>query len=98
MNAAVVDENNIHLKGVISDETPRIKIAIKDGAEKISGKLGIGGLATKKYTGSYSIIPSSSAQVLETKRKMMIDDLEIKAIPYYETSNETGMTVYIGGE
>lgn len=98
MNATVIDDNTIHLNGSVKDETAHLKISIKESAEKISGKLGIGGLATKKYTGSYAIIPSSEHQILPTKRKMMIDDLEIKAIPYYETSNETGVTVYIGGE
>lgn len=98
MNATVIDDNTIHLNGSVKDETVHLKVAIKEGAERISGKLGIGGLAAKKYTGSYSVTPSSEQQVLATRKKMMIDDLEIKAIPYYETSNETGKTVYIGGE
>lgn len=49
------------------------------------------------YDGSYVVIPSNREQMLETANKLMSKDVTVKEIPYYETSNESGTTVYIGG-
>lgn len=49
------------------------------------------------YDGDYEIIPKVNAQTIETKNKKMKENLTVLAIPYYETSNPTGKTVYIGG-
>ena len=49
------------------------------------------------YVGEYSVIPRVSKQVLETKNKMMTDDLTVCEIPYAEVTNMTGgMTASIG--
>lgn len=50
------------------------------------------------YEGPYSIRPlPDEAQVLNTKDKMMTDNLTVLEIPYWETSNIYGKTVIIGG-
>ena len=52
----------------------------------------------REYEGEYEVTPSSSQQVLETKHKLMADDVTVREIPYYQTSNESGgYTIYIGG-
>lgn len=48
------------------------------------------------YTGLYEIIPTTDDQTLETKDKLMLNDMVIKEIPTYEVSNEYGKTFYIG--
>lgn len=48
------------------------------------------------YSGEYEITPAVDAQVMLTKNKMMANDVTVNAIPYYETSNPFGYTVYIG--
>lgn len=49
-----------------------------------------------EYSGSYVVIPDTQDQQLETKNKWMADDILVKEIPYYETSNQqNGITVYI---
>lgn len=48
------------------------------------------------YCGDYEVTPKTSAQTMPTKDKLMLDDVKVKAIPYYETSNAFGTTVYIG--
>ena len=48
------------------------------------------------YAGPYTVIPDQSMQVLETDRKNMAANVIVEPIPYYETSNEKGTTVYIG--
>lgn len=51
------------------------------------------------YLGDYEVTPAVGAQVLPTAKKLMADDVTVKAIPYYETSNlSDGETVYIGTE
>ena len=51
------------------------------------------------YSGSYDITPKVEAQTLPTRDKVMVDDITIQAIPYYETGNaQGGNTVYIGSD
>lgn len=51
------------------------------------------------FEGEYSVTPETYEQVIPTAFKRMKDDLTVFAIPYYETTNETGgNTVYIGME
>lgn len=54
---------------------------------------------TDRYTGEYEVTPLVTSQVLGTKQKVMIDDLTIKEIPFFDVSNTSGgTTVYIGGD
>lgn len=51
------------------------------------------------YTGDYIVIPTTAEQVLSTQDKIMLDDVTITKVPYYETSNPSGgKTVYIASE
>ncbi len=48
------------------------------------------------YDGNYVVTPLAHAeQVLPTNNKRMTDDVTVLRVPYYETSNEHGLTVYI---
>lgn len=40
------------------------------------------------YDGEYEVTPAVDAKVLGTKSKLMMDDVTVLAIPYYEVSNE----------
>lgn len=51
----------------------------------------------KMYSGDYEVTPKIQEQVLNTYDRHMNDDVTIKAIPYFEVSNEQGQTVIIGG-
>lgn len=49
-----------------------------------------------EYEGEYVVIPEVISQTLETKDKRMTDNVLVREIPYYETSNpQNGLTVYI---
>ena len=74
------------LKGTINP-TPNLKgtIAISSSSQGI-------------YQGNYTVTPKVTSQKLQTKDKLMKDDVVVLEIPYYETSNISGKTVYIGGE
>ena len=52
------------------------------------------------YEGEYVITPSAAdAIVLPTESKVMQDDVTVRKIPYYETSNLSGgLTAYIASE
>jgi hypothetical protein len=51
------------------------------------------------YEGDYVVVPKAdSGTVLETQGKLMTDDVEVIKIPYFETSNLSGKTVYIASE
>lgn len=49
------------------------------------------------YEGYYTVIPKVTEQEMQTKNKMMKDNVTIEQIPFHEFSNETGTTVVIGG-
>ena len=52
----------------------------------------------ERYDGDYVVTPSGEEQILDTDRKIMRRDVTVEAIPYYETTNESGgYTVIIGG-
>lgn len=51
------------------------------------------------YDGPYVVTPAIDSQVLSTAQKRMTDNMTVKAIPYFQTSNpQMGETVYIGSE
>ena len=62
------------------------------GNIQLSGNLSI-------YNGDYTVTPSVEEQTLKTANKKMLEDVTVKKIPFYETSNLSGgNTVYIGSE
>lgn len=75
----------------IEKNTVPIELEVKDyiGAYTPEG--------IETYEGDYTTIPKVSEQKMDTKKKMMKDDVTIRQIPFHEFSNETGTTVVIGG-
>lgn len=52
-----------------------------------------------QYEGPYTVTPLARNQtVLDTNGKLMTDDVTVLEVPYWETSNISGMTVYIANE
>lgn len=48
------------------------------------------------YVGAYEVTPlAATEQVLDTSNKHMTDDVTVYKVPYFETTNEHGTTVYI---
>lgn len=51
------------------------------------------------YEGDYEVTPKADKeQILATQHKFMIEDVTVKKVPYFQTSNEYGETVYIASE
>lgn len=80
------------ISGVIKAVTPSITGNITYGMGE--------GEYIPEYEDSYTITPQAFQDiVLPTKNKQLKDNIIIKEIPYYETSNTSGgNTVYIAGQ
>lgn len=93
MNGQLADDirydGSLTIEGLIGTLTSSINI---------DTMLSVGSVNPTYYDGEYEITPQPEAQTLNTKDKLMADDMTIKKIPYYETSNEYGYTAYIGSE
>lgn len=51
------------------------------------------------YDGATTIIPEAhEEQVLQTANKKVLENIIVKKVPYFQTSNQTGETVYIASE
>ena len=51
------------------------------------------------YDGPYDVTPKVMAQTLSTAKKLMRDDVSVRAIPYFDVSNPAGgNTIYIANE
>ena len=56
-------------------------------------------IAPETYAGPYTVTPKArEGTTLETQDKMMADNVNVKEIPYYDTANPYGRTLYIGTE
>ena len=56
-------------------------------------------LGGEPYDGPYDVTPKVTAQTLSTAKKLMRDDVSVRAIPYFDVSNPAGgNTIYIANE
>lgn len=92
-----------HLKGIVKisegdTEVGHLVGIVQSQTFQISANVYFrGGIDAEPYEGEYIIKPTVDDQMLETKNKLMEDDVTVLAIPYFETSNiANGLTVYIG--
>lgn len=68
--------------------------------ENIVGEISIPLMIREEpYTGDYNPIPKAwSSTTLHTKGHSMTDNVTVSKVPFFETANETGDTVYIASE
>lgn len=69
------------------------------GGSSLAGVLTVPAVITPEiYDGEYEVTPRASDEVLlDTQGKMLLDDVTVHEIPYYETTNESGgYTAIIG--
>lgn len=54
---------------------------------------------TQEYEGPYVVVPDAHYdQILETSGKKMSDNVTVTKVPFHETHNESGTTIYIAME
>jgi hypothetical protein len=77
------------------EKTKDIRGYIGCGIKRVNDRL-----PEEEYKGSYEAVSRPfKDSYLETKNKRLKDNIHVKEIPYYETSNlSDGVTVYIGSD
>ena len=84
---------NVTQEKIVTDVT------IKNLSSVVDLKLDQIGLDITRYKGEYDVTPTVDGFVLPTAKKVMEKDVNIRAIPFYEVSNQfDGETVYIAKE
>ena len=79
----------IHIPLKVKEEEP-IKLKISEG--------GGGGGEYPYYTGEITVTPKVRESVeLRTKDTIVLQNITVNEIPYYETSNVKGTTFIVGG-
>lgn len=54
---------------------------------------------TDIYQGDYTVIPKAhEATILETRDKTLTDNVTVTKVPFHETSNLSGTTIFIASE
>lgn len=96
-----MNANKIKVRFAETNELIKVKFA--ENEQKLGVKFGEVQYVTEyigdKYEGDYEITPKVEAQTVPTKNKVLVDDMTIKSIPIYKTSNNSGgTTVYIAKE
>ena len=81
--------NAATITGVLNAAT--ITGVIGNGIARVDG-------STDPFLGEYEVTPKVDAQTMPCAGKKMLKVVDIKAIPFFETSNEAGTTVYIAAE
>lgn len=67
------------------------------GKPRFSNVITIESDPKETYKGEYTIRPAIEEQSMQTKDKLMVNDVTIEAIPLYSVSNEhNGETIIIG--
>lgn len=94
IKGAINDRQSIH--GAISSNG-MLSGSVKK-SDNMSAVVGIyEGMNPEKYDGEYNFTSTVEGDtVVDTKFKFLRDNITVGKIPYYETSNPTGTTVYIG--
>ena len=111
INAIIQDNQEIKgklnskvVKGTIYDQDNKLKGKIQSGLSVLGSISGNDSLVATivpstisfpNYDGEYIITPKVEEQILDTKNKITRENIEVKEIPYLETSNEYGYTITI---
>lgn len=92
MNKIVVIEGQVSLSNSIEGE-----VSLNNMIDGQSGVFYLTSTQTHEtYNDSYEVTPSASEDIiLNTNNKIMEKDITVFKIPYYQTSNTDGVTVYI---
>lgn len=101
MKGTIVAQNGI-LRGVIKPTVSLVGIlkpTVTINGQICMNKPVIVPSTQDVYEGSYNVTPKTVEQTMLTAEKYMLENVTVRKIPYYESSNSGGgSTVYIGTE
>lgn len=93
---SVNDRGSVVTIGVTdTEQTALVKVHNETEVIKVKSKA-VAPSSMDIYQGVYNVTPSAYAQELQTANKMLERNVVVNEIPYYETHNANGITVYIG--
>ncbi len=92
--------NNNLIGELINDKSYSLEGSLSQIELSMNGTLSIPPeVLVESYRGTYAVTPKPfNIQILNTSGLKMENNVTVEKIPYYETSNESGYTIYIGGE
>lgn len=91
------DSKPLELNGIMSVPGELISTYSDDEPLELTGHLTIPEYIGETYKGSYEVVPTADFQLLSTADCILVEDILVHSIPYYEVSNEQGgLTVTIG--
>lgn len=91
----------IYIPMSVAVDTAAIPMAVAVDTAELSMTVGmvIEARTSADYTGPYTVTPlAENAVILPTRDKHMRDDVTVLKVPYFQTSNPYGDTVYIASE
>ena len=100
----ISDDQNIDVsirrdaQKVVVAEDPSINVSLRENSQNINATLDVDVMKQPRsdYDGPYRVTPLAFSEIeLDTNGKTLRDDIIIERVPYYETSNVSGMTIYI---
>lgn len=85
-----------------NDTPKRISVSIKP-VDKTDIKITntiveVGDAEYETYNGNYMVTSGTEDQEIPTKNKILKENVVVLKIPIWETSNDSGVTFYIGGQ
>lgn len=96
---ARASEDIVDASAIISNSEVRATASLSDMVAEATAELSTKIISSGDfpvYSGPYEVTPTMEKQVLETQQRTLLDDVTVKKIPIYETSNLSGgTTVYI---
>lgn len=111
MNRSLQLDGEIMMDSGGETETIEIDGALEFSASSVSGDVGtsapmlldgeirMGGGGYPEYEGQYEVRPLANEKVvLPTKDRVLLKDVTVDEVPYFETSNKYGETIYIASE
>ena len=85
------------LRGTLSRNNPELKCTISPIVQ-LECSISKSPVTIPVYNGKYDFTPDQNEQIINTKGRLMINDMIFREIPYEEVSNNSGgTTVTIGG-
>lgn len=88
----------IKLNGSLSPVI-QLKGDVKDTPDVISATMSASIQENPIYNGPYDVIPDARYdRTLETKDKLLTENINVSKVPFHETHNDYGTTVYIAME
>ena len=82
---------------VVEDNVIDVCLLDNNSDIDVSVDVAVSALPPSDYEGPYTVIPVAFSDIpLQTRGKTLNNNITVKEIPYYETSNVSGLTIYIG--